>query len=119
MKYAILVQELPVGELFLYSNLRAAALDPCNPIDVKERRLHQLKEEEANAQEKRGELVTGYPFIADMCRIDRVPIMGTKDVAISDGFGSIWEALCPECGGEMIVVRPGDARCKDECQSKG
>ena len=80
MKYAITVQELPSGEMFLYSNLRAAAMDPCNPIDVKERRLHQLKNEEADAQEKRGEIVTGYPFFADMCKIDRVPIMSTKDV---------------------------------------
>jgi len=79
MKYAILVQE-QLGELFLYSNLRAAALDPCNPLEVKERRLHQLKAEEEEAQESRGETVTGYPFLASGCKIDRVPIMGTKDV---------------------------------------
>ena len=119
MKYAILVQELPHGELFLYSNFRAAALDPCNPIDVMERRLYQLKKEEEAAQEKRGETVTGYPFITDMCRIDRVPIIGTKDVVfpqnIKDGYGNTWSAKCPECGGLMQVVRPGEARCKNEC----
>ena len=80
MKYAILVAELPYGELLIYSNLRAAALDPCNGIDVKERRLHQLKEAEAENQEKRGETATGYPFWVDGCKIDRVPIMGTKDI---------------------------------------
>lgn len=79
MKYVIVVQE-HLGEMFLYSNLRAAALDPCNPIDVKERRLHQLKKEKMEEQAKMGENATGYPFIADMCRIDRMPVLGVKDV---------------------------------------
>lgn len=79
MKHVIVVQE-HLGEMFLYSNLRAAALDPCNPIDVKERRLHQLKAEKAEEQEKLGEFVTGYPIFADMCKIDRIPVLGVKDV---------------------------------------
>jgi hypothetical protein len=81
MRYAITVQE-HAGELFLYANLRAAALDPCNPLEVRERRLHQLKKAEAAAQEKRGELVTGYPFVVDMCTINRLPVMSTKDVDV-------------------------------------
>jgi hypothetical protein len=77
MRCAITVQEL--GEsLFLYSNLRAAALDGSNPIEVKERRLHQLKAEQAAQQEQNGETATGYPFYVDGCEVDRVPIRGTK-----------------------------------------
>ena len=38
-------------------------------------------------------------------------IAEVRRVIISDGFGNTWDAECPHCGGEMQVVRPGDARC--------
>jgi len=32
---------------------------------------------------------------------------------ISDGFGSTWSLICPECGRKsMQVVRPSKAQCK-------
>ena len=37
------------------------------------------------------------------------------DGTITDGFGSVWSAVCPDCGGDMVVMRPGDARCSREC----
>jgi hypothetical protein len=30
---------------------------------------------------------------------------------ITDGFGSWWNARCPDCGNEMQIMRPGDCRC--------
>jgi hypothetical protein len=30
---------------------------------------------------------------------------------ITDGFGNVWSAVCPECVGEMEVVRPGKVQC--------
>ena len=30
---------------------------------------------------------------------------------ITDGFGSYWEKYCEECGDEIAIMRPGDARC--------
>jgi len=31
---------------------------------------------------------------------------------IEDGFGSVWSATCPNCGGKtMQVVRPGKVQC--------
>lgn len=42
-----------------------------------------------------------------------------KEVAfpktISDGHGSEWDADCPSCGAKMQVMRPGYARCSEEC----
>jgi len=32
---------------------------------------------------------------------------------VSDGFGSVWPAKCEKCGSEIVVVRPGDARCME------
>ena len=33
---------------------------------------------------------------------------------ISDGFGSEWSIICPECGRDtMQVVRPGNAQCSE------
>ena len=37
---------------------------------------------------------------------------------ITDGHGNEWVANCPECGGEMQVMRPGDARCRNECWAR-
>ena len=34
---------------------------------------------------------------------------------ITDGFGNYWPRTCHHCGAPMQVVRPGDARCSDEC----
>lgn len=40
-----------------------------------------------------------------------LPAVAIRRPTISDGFGNTWDAECPKCGGEMQVVRPGDARC--------
>ena len=40
--------------------------------------------------------------IADKCIID-------------DGFGNYWYRWCSDCGAEMQIIRPGEARCSDEC----
>lgn len=33
---------------------------------------------------------------------------------ISDGFGSEWSRICPECGrSSMVVVRPGKCQCNN------
>jgi hypothetical protein len=34
---------------------------------------------------------------------------------IHDGFGACWPRWCEDCGAEMHVMRPGDARCSNEC----
>ena len=34
---------------------------------------------------------------------------------ITDGFGNYWDKYCPDCGAEMMVMRPGEARCSEEC----
>ena len=36
---------------------------------------------------------------------------------IDDGFGNSWNAECQNCGAPMQIIRPGDARCSDECYS--
>ena len=40
---------------------------------------------------------------------------GRWDGEIEDGFENVWSAVCPNCGGDMRVMRPGDARCSREC----
>lgn len=38
------------------------------------------------------------------------------NVTISDGFGSSWSIICPECGQPtMVIVRPGKVQCT-ECE---
>ncbi|MEP0825824.1 MAG: hypothetical protein HRF40_10080 [Nitrososphaera sp.] len=37
------------------------------------------------------------------------------DECITDGFGGWWEKTCRKCGADMVIVRPGDARCSVEC----
>lgn len=34
---------------------------------------------------------------------------------ISDGFGSVWNKYCEYCGAPMTIVRPGYAKCSEEC----
>jgi len=41
--------------------------------------------------------------------IDALPI-------ISDGLGNYSPRYCRKCGGEMIVIRPGDIRCS-KCEN--
>lgn len=35
--------------------------------------------------------------------------------SIDDGFGNVWSIVCPDCGGDMEIVRPGQVQCKREC----
>ena len=37
---------------------------------------------------------------------------------ITDGFGETADRWCAHCGAEMVVIRPGDIRCGDECYLK-
>lgn len=34
---------------------------------------------------------------------------------IEDGFGNAWSAVCPDCGGDLEVVRPGKVQCSRAC----
>ncbi len=34
---------------------------------------------------------------------------------ITDGFGHWWRSTCRKCGADMVIVRPGYARCSEEC----
>jgi hypothetical protein len=34
---------------------------------------------------------------------------------ITDDFGNYWINKCPDCGGPMQIIRPGDCRCQNEC----
>lgn len=90
MKYAIHVFEPDTGRHFHYTNLRAAALHFENNLDIGERQLHRLKK--AELQKQLAALhpddptePDGYPFWASACRVDRVPIMGIKDVENDNG----------------------------------
>ena len=51
-------------------------------------------------------------------RTGRFPCELIKADTITDGFGNYWPAKCAKCGAPMQVLRPGDARCSDECYLK-
>lgn len=34
-----------------------------------------------------------------------------REDTITDGFGNHWSRKCPECGGDIHVVRPGKVQC--------
>lgn len=34
---------------------------------------------------------------------------------ITDGFQNWWYRVCPFCGADMQIVRPGKCRCSKEC----
>jgi len=38
--------------------------------------------------------------------------LGYNPVTVTDGW-SFWPRWCDKCGGNIIVIRPGDARCED------
>jgi len=38
-----------------------------------------------------------------------------KNCYIHDGFDCCWYRWCSDCGAEMQIIRPGEARCSDEC----
>lgn len=41
-----------------------------------------------------------------------------KDKYIDDGFGNRWNRLCPNCGAELEIVRPGKVQCSEGCKQK-
>ena len=45
--------------------------------------------------------------------IDYANSCGTE--LITDDCGNYWDKYCIDCGAEMMVMRPGDARCSAEC----
>lgn len=123
--FIIHVREPDTQRHFFYKNLKAAALHIENNIEVGERQLHRLKKANLVEQQKKHnpqspEQPTGYPFFVDGCWVDRIHVLGTKDVlddngTIADGHGNEWGNTCPDCGANMQVMRPGDARCENEC----
>jgi hypothetical protein len=52
-------------------------------------------------------------------KLNRVAGMANKWIEdncfITDGFGAYWLRWCEDCGAEMHIMRPGDARCSNEC----
>jgi len=46
-------------------------------------------------------------------KIDEIVKLFETSQTVSDGFGSVWPAKCEKCGSEIVVVRPGDARCME------
>lgn len=45
--------------------------------------------------------------------LSRIEDVYAQGITISDGFGSTWSIVCPECEEPLMqVIRPGKAQCK-------
>jgi len=85
--------------IILFSMLETAKLSN----DIDKNVIEMLRYQKRGSQSQ-------YGFPTD----DELETMGY----LTDGFGNYWDKYCPKCGAEMVVVRPGDARCSKECYRK-